>query len=248
MKHTFRYILCSLVLLVSTQMVQAQVTSSYKSQNGVSTGKKVSDQNSDGSYTITLETFAEGTSALVERGVPADIVLVLDVSGSMSSTQNNDPYVYRALDEAAYSYNSYGDNTYYYKHTNGSYYQVYRDGRRLMYNVGGNYWNGSFYGGTTYYLTGTGTTTTRPSQAPNNNSTIWTGVLYERVTKLKAMQDAVGEFVDIIVANDATLDLPEGQTGNHLIVTAHGKSEGSVRLMSLKGKSQIGKCIQFLSG
>lgn len=213
MKHTFRYILCSLALLVSTQMVQAQVTNSYKSQNGVSTGKKVSDQNSDGSYTITLETFAEGTSALVERGVPADIVLVLDVSGSMSSTSSgNNPYVYRALDEAAYSYNSYGNNQYYYKHTDGNYYQVYRDGRRLYYTVGGG------YNSQNYYLYGTGVQTNRPSQAANNNSTIWTGVLYERVTKLKAMQDAVGEFVDIIVANDATLDLPAGQTGNQISI------------------------------
>lgn len=45
--------------------------------------KSISSPNSDGVYTITLESFALGESIKLKKSIPADIVLVLDVSGSM---------------------------------------------------------------------------------------------------------------------------------------------------------------------
>lgn len=45
--------------------------------------KSISEPNTDGVYTITLESFATGKSVKVKKSIPADIVLVLDVSGSM---------------------------------------------------------------------------------------------------------------------------------------------------------------------
>lgn len=45
--------------------------------------KSISEPNTDGVYTITLESFATGHSVKVHKSIPADIVLVLDVSGSM---------------------------------------------------------------------------------------------------------------------------------------------------------------------
>lgn len=45
--------------------------------------KSISSPNTDGVYTITLESFALGQSIKLNRSIPADIVLVLDVSGSM---------------------------------------------------------------------------------------------------------------------------------------------------------------------
>lgn len=46
--------------------------------------KSISEPNTDGVYTITLESFATGKSVKIHKSIPADIVLVLDVSGSMA--------------------------------------------------------------------------------------------------------------------------------------------------------------------
>ena len=46
--------------------------------------KSISEPNSDGVYYITLESFATGESVNISKSVPADIVLVLDMSGSMA--------------------------------------------------------------------------------------------------------------------------------------------------------------------
>ena len=46
--------------------------------------KSISSPDTDGIYTITLESFATGKSVKIKRSLPADIVLVLDVSGSMA--------------------------------------------------------------------------------------------------------------------------------------------------------------------
>lgn len=46
--------------------------------------KSISSPNTEGIYTITLESFATGKSVKIKRSLPADIVLVLDVSGSMA--------------------------------------------------------------------------------------------------------------------------------------------------------------------
>lgn len=55
--------------------------------NGLETSKTVTI-NTDGSYTITIETYATGTVATTTRTIPVDIVLVLDQSGSMSDDFN----------------------------------------------------------------------------------------------------------------------------------------------------------------
>ena len=165
--------------------------------------KWVSDDPTGRTGNILVEAFVTGHS--VAQHVPTDIVLVLDVSGSMDETLNSYTYTPRA--SQGYSYNSYGNNTYYYLHTDGNYYQVQRERPweqingswqrpcRLYFNVGN----------TTYYLSGTGVTTTAPTDVTNQNTTIWTGVLYERhqITKMEALKTSVSQFVDII-ANDAT--------------------------------------------
>lgn len=84
MKHIYHTILVGLSLLAAATTVRAQdVLSKYKEGGGVATSKTVGSQNEDGSYTITLETFATGTSALIPTSTPADVVLVLDFSKSM---------------------------------------------------------------------------------------------------------------------------------------------------------------------
>ena len=90
MKHIFRYFISSLVLLVpvlahaQTQVADPPLYDDYKTGNGIATQKTVSEPH-DGRYVLTLETFATGKTEVIEKNVPADIVLVLDVSGSMNT-------------------------------------------------------------------------------------------------------------------------------------------------------------------
>ena len=97
MKHIFAYTLSFVAIaaaaLMFTKASRAEddpetpeILNRYKAEGGVSTAKEVSSQNEDGSYTITLETFATGTSTVVMSSVPSDIVLVLDVSSSMDQS------------------------------------------------------------------------------------------------------------------------------------------------------------------
>ena len=119
MKQIFKYILIGLSLFsVSTTALAQHVV------NGIGTNKTVSAEDSDGDYTITLETWATGGTTVVTSAAPADIVLVLDLSQSMTDEYGG--YVYTARDSQGYSYNGYGNNTYYYLHTDGNYYAVQR--------------------------------------------------------------------------------------------------------------------------
>lgn len=85
---TLKYILLS-VSLIFGFVSYAQVTTTFHDEGkGAATRKTVTNK-SEGVYTIKLETFATGTSSYVSSYVPVDILLVLDVSTSM--TQNNYP-------------------------------------------------------------------------------------------------------------------------------------------------------------
>ena len=204
MKQTLKYIVIGFSLLALSLSANAQHDgTTYNSQGGVSTAKSVTGPDEHGYYTIKLETFATGTSALTETGMPVDIVLVLDVSGSMN--ENISTYSYTARASHAYSYSSYGNNTYYYLHTDGNYYPVSR------YDNGG-YYDWSCYlrfqvDGTWWYLSGNGeATTTEPAGVTSNNTTIWTGVLYTRRvsstrTKIAALKSAVTGFVNEVNRN-----------------------------------------------
>ena len=110
MKYIYKYITIGIALLATSLALCAQNDgTTYNSQGGVSTAKSVSDQDEDGYYTITLETFATGTSALTETGMPVDIVLVLDVSGSMDENMAT-TYTYTGTDQG-WSYNNFGNTT-----------------------------------------------------------------------------------------------------------------------------------------
>ena len=184
--------------------------------SGVAYRKIISKPNTQGVYHIMLEAFVTGREIKLQKSLPADIVLVLDVSGSMGY-----PFDFTARESQSYSYNSYGSNQYYYLHTNGIYYLVQQqfvnntgtqsDRYRLRYQVGNTWW----------YLSGTGSTTT----APNNNSasdTIFTGTLYvmnSSETRLSAMKTAVKTFIDLINTNDLE-NAPQGRErlGNRIAI------------------------------
>ena len=152
---------------------------------------------------ILVEAFVTGHS--IAQHVPTDIVLVLDVSGSMDESIGTD---YQARDSQSYSFRSFfqngsGGNTGLYYLYEGQYCEVVaaRTG-----NYGNRRYNLHFnYGTTTYYLSGTGVTTSQTqAQVSEADAVIWTGVLYDAVdiTKMEALKTSVNLFVDII-ANDA---------------------------------------------
>ena len=198
MKNIFKFITLGIALLAGTIAANAQTT--WNEDGGVATAKTVSAPDEHGLYTITLETYATGESSITETGIPVDIVLVLDVSGSMAYSL----YDYNARPSQGYNYSGYPDNEnsrYYYLHTDGQYYQVQRWRR---YNYGNDRYLRFQVGDTWWYLNGTQATTTRPGGA-TSNTTIYTGVLYNRVSrgtsKMTELKNAVTAFVNEVHHN-----------------------------------------------
>ena len=206
MKRKLWYILLVAVLAVVMTVSMTVGALADDEDPGIQVVKEVNVLD-DGTYTVDLEAFATGTVEFSEETVPVDLILVLDVSGSMA--ENINTYSYTARNSQAYSYDGYGNNTYYYQHTNGNYYPVVRE--RTGYTGNRRYNLHYTVGSTTYYLSGTGVTTTNPS-VQGSGSTIWTGVLYTRrtvssQTKLSALQTAVNNFIDVVAEkNQEILD------------------------------------------
>ena len=203
-----------------------------KEEQGMHAGKHITVEE-DGTYTIDLDAYATGEATFDTVTVPADIILVLDVSGSMDEDMGEDSYEFTARTSQAYSYSSYGNNTYYYK-VGDNYYDVSRvrggsSGNRryyLRYRTS----NSSNW----VYLTGTGTSTSQPSNPPTSDSgTIWTGVLYERTTipaptKMDALKTAVNTFVDEVAAKNKEAS-DAGATTSELSRIAIVKFSGNAR-------------------
>lgn len=181
-------------------------------------------------YTVNLEAFVTGQVTMEQVSKPADIVLVLDVSGSMDEHMYS--YIYNARKSDSYSYRGLRGKNYYYKHTDGNYYAVNRlygySGYNTFYTLGY-----TISDGTTYFLSGTGTTTTLTADDVvwRENDIIWTGVLYEREidedlgTKMENLQYAVCKFIDKIHENDL---YEKDEEGN--LVRRKGKSGADTTL------------------
>ena len=193
MKNTLKYIAFGIALLASAFALNAQ--DPYHREGGMATSKKV-DGPENGYYTITLESFATGKSTVTETATPVDIVLVLDVSGSMDETM----YKYNGTTQQ-WSYNAVGNTNRYYKHTDGTYYRIQRyndrDGCYLYFQIG------SGYGSQYWFLWGSGAQQEWPSGV-DETTTIFTGTLYTREdvgTKIDNLKDAVETFVNTVNHN-----------------------------------------------
>ena len=82
MKKIFTFILAAAALFAFAPVVSAQYTDSGK---GLAYSKTISQPDTNGVYTITLESFATGTISITNSSKPVDLVLVLDVSSSMTA-------------------------------------------------------------------------------------------------------------------------------------------------------------------
>ncbi len=219
MNNIFKYI-ASFVALLSGLAVCAQNISSgvYFEQNGIAYAKRAI-LNNDGTYTIDLETFVTGEVTQTYESVPVDVVLVLDVSGSMDETITT-VTSFQPANVSSLSYSDYaglfGTNssyeTEYYYLYNGDYRRV-SVGRSYGGVLTGYYYYISFVAnGRTYYINTSGQVVTNQ---PTNVSGYFAGdsnllasnvQLYTQVTssitKMDALQSAVGAFIDQIAHND----------------------------------------------
>ncbi len=214
MKATSKYFVLTALAFVCALGVSAQnlPEGTYEGKNGIAYRKSSTlKPGTNDTYVVNLETFVYGEVKIKNTSIPADIVLVLDVSGSMN--ENMYEHVYTARTSQAYSYSSYGRNEYYYKHTDDKYYRV-RRGWYLTDVVVVHYYLYYIVNGTYYYLSGNSITTTRPSNPSGvplfsdaRNTTIWTGVLHtvrqvDRGSKMENLKKAVNAFIDAIQHND----------------------------------------------
>lgn len=91
MKKIYSFLLTGAALLTLIPIIAAdgdtiQIEPDYYLNEEGSVGfmKSISEPNTNGVYKITLESFATGESVKISKSIPADIVLVLDMSGSMN--------------------------------------------------------------------------------------------------------------------------------------------------------------------
>ena len=193
------------VLAQDDWSIDGQITPklSFPIENGVhqasdfAYSKDISEPQPNGTYWIKLESFSTGSATYIESAAPADIVLVLDVSSSMV---NN--YIYKAVEtpEGGWNYTNINSGGPYYVRYNNRYYQVERGGntnsRYIRFRTGGG------GGGNYRYLWGTGTQNSQPTGTIGDNTSIYTGTLYTRETRLAALKRATCDFIKVIEIND----------------------------------------------
>ena len=125
-------VLCMMLTMVPTAALAAEDPGGgngsdrvhTESNDGVVVDKTV-NYDEDGNYSLTLEAYVTNEVTKGSKTTPLDIVLVLDVSGSMA--QNTTSYTYEATQETNWSYcdiDSWWADEYYYK-VGESYYEVH---------------------------------------------------------------------------------------------------------------------------
>ena len=183
MKKIFKYILTSLALLPVSFAAFAQ-----HEEGGVTTSKNVTGPDSNGLYTVTLEAFATGGTTIIDNTKPADIVLVLDVSGSMDYAKGNVTRVGRTV---TYDEIASGSESYFY-YSNNVYRKVYagtyRSGYRTYYTL---YTYGANPDNDDYWI-----------DYDQNKNNLSRNDLYTGITRMEALKEATKAFIDEIELND----------------------------------------------
>lgn len=177
------------------------ISSVTNTENGVTVTKSVS-QGENGQYDLTLEAYASNQLTTTTTTTPLDIVLVLDVSGSMDYGFAGG-VSYTSTGSQDWSYNDIYRNrtTYYYKTASGEY--------KVVRAVSDKEWHG-FHSEVKYTLQyEENEWGIRKTQIPDSvegtsrDATLWTGELYTLnvVDRMGALQNAVGGFIDSVAAN-----------------------------------------------
>lgn len=146
---------------------------------------------------LTLEAYATGSTTTTTSTAPVDIVLVLDVSGSMDESIVS--YTYTPV----YEINS--DGTYYYQDANGQY--------QRAYYCDGQYWRGRSNHEAGWYSENhqsnwgncqgeTGTRLTPKTSADSTGTQFYTRT-QSTTKKIDALKSAVNGFIDSVAAKSA---------------------------------------------
>ncbi|MBE6538827.1 MAG: VWA domain-containing protein [Ruminococcaceae bacterium] len=171
----------------------------------------------DGTVDIVINALTTGTVTNTESVIPTDIVLVLDVSGSMNDADSHSIDTYNAVNgsayESGYGYRAdtyYGfsssSTTYYIKLSDGSYQSVSRsnaDDNNYYY-----YRYGSWNSGYTYVYPALDASVTNPDRTENYDvvqfytRTTTTTTTEKKITELK---NAVSDFIDAALASNASI-------------------------------------------
>lgn len=228
MKNIFKTLLCLVAFIVPVSGLFAQVVGEQQDVpdeyhypdnedgTGIVYSKIVQGPNKKGEYTIFLKSFVTGEVDEQTMAIPTEVVLVLDVSGSMDWGMTDEDYT---ANNAQYSYNTINNSStmYLYKY-NDEYLRVY---------AGTNYYGNRYclytgINGVTYYFTQNGGLTTSSNQAywrEGANQTIFNGTLYTVTaghSRMAALKEAVNYFITEINNNSETL--PAGKTNKISIV------------------------------
>ena len=154
---------------------------------------KTIKEGENGQFLLTLEAYATGSTTTTTTKKPVDIVLVLDVSGSMkeSISDKYDHYETYSIDT---------DGTYYYKDNNGQYQQAYYcDGEyysrgRKSHHTPGWYTRNHQSLGNCQGKSGM-PLTPKTSSADTAGTQFYT---YSKLTKMNALKTAVKGFVNSV--------------------------------------------------
>lgn len=125
-------VLCMMLTMVPTAALAAEDPGGgngsdrvhTESNDGVVVDKTV-NYDEDGNYSLTLEAYVTNEVTKGSKTTPLDIVLVLDLSGSMD--QNITSYTYEATSKRNWSYNDIDRQSQYYYFDGTSYYAVQRE-------------------------------------------------------------------------------------------------------------------------
>ena len=160
-------------------------------QNGLVMSKTIKEDE-NGQFLLTLEAYATGSTTTTTSTAPVDIVLVLDVSGSMKDNIS-DYYETYSIDT---------DGTYYYKDNNGQYQQAYYcDGK---YGLWSSHHDAGWYT-QDHQSWGSCQGESGRRLTPKTSSADTVGIqfytyTYSELTKMDALKTAVKGFVNSVSA------------------------------------------------
>lgn len=191
-------------------------TGVYIEKDGVAY-RKTATQNNNGTYTIDLEAFVTGKVQYTETADSTDIVLVLDVSGSMDGSINSYSYSEANVTSITGSYLTDGyywyfsnATEYYYKYEDDEYYQVYVG----MAGTGQSISNYHFFlfftvNGNRLHINSNGEVVEEePTNIRDYNTNLlnskvklYTRSIVSTTTKIQALKDAVAAFIGDVETN-----------------------------------------------
>lgn len=198
------------------------------------TMNKTVKPNKDGTYTVHLESYATGEVTNTTTTKPRDIVLLLDVSGSMDQAFTPDSSEYRAVYDG-----SLDTGKQYYIQRYGWYYEV-------SYCNICNKWTRGCYDWFGYHVEGREFI---PRTAENDNNDAHTQ-FYEYVytngqSKLDALKTAVNKFIDDIAINSPQSNISivkfAGKTTKSIGNETYGRGNNKENYTQIvKGLTKVG--------